>query len=190
MKKIIVMLMSACLLTAAFTACSNKKENKPANESSVSETTVESSESMTEESSSSESAESGMLTGALSDIGDKIEEVGEWSMMDTIEDKDTALQMTGLDIENPNYKNVYIRKAMMSAAFGEYIIIEADDVDAAVKDLEARRTKLIEQDAFYPEHKDLAEETIVGKSGKYAYLIARENPSEVEKTLLENLPID
>ncbi len=187
MKKTI--LAALCISALLLTACGNSK--KPAEETTASETTAVSSESTSgeeTETSGMEEFTEGVLTGTLSAIGDSIEKVGEWPMLETIDDKDMFTTFTGLDMENPNYKNVYFRHASMSAAFGEYIIIEADDVDAAVKDLEARRDKLIEVDAFYPEHKDLAEQAIVGKKGNYAYLIARENPSEVETELLTQLP--
>ena len=92
-----------------------------------------------------------------------------------------------LDMKNENYRQVYMRRSNLEGGFGEYIIIEADNVEEALKDLEARKERLISMDTPYEEHTELAKGAIVGKNGNYVYLIARENPKEVEDELLSHL---
>ncbi len=125
----------------------------------------------------------------LSAAGEALEGAAEWPSLMLVEDADRLKDFFLIDSANPDYKAVYAKEPMMSAAFGQYIIIEAQEgkVDEAVKNLEERRTKLIEQDSFYPEHKDLAAETVVGKTGNYAYLIAFENAKDLETKLVDAL---
>ncbi|HAS79270.1 MAG TPA: hypothetical protein DCS38_06295, partial [Ruminococcus sp.] len=60
-------------------------------------------------------------------------------------------------------------------------------VDAAKADLEARKEKLINVDAFYPDSKTIAEDSIVGVYNNIAYFIAGENAAESEQVLLKEL---
>ena len=176
MKKIIITTFTLCLLATSLTGCGRKEEPAPApQETSVTETTSES------------TSETGMVAKALSEIGDAIERVGQWPSMVLVDAEDEFLDMTGLDMKNENYKQVYMRRSNLEGGFGEYIIIEAENVEEALKDLEARKEKLISADTPYEEHTELAKGTIVGKNGNYVYLIARENPAEVEEELLTHL---
>lgn len=194
MKKILAALFCMTLTAGAFTGCSSKNNGgngKPSETSGSSGT-------------SSAASESGTPMGDLSDIpGDLLADLSEgmtnlagviegaieWPAMMIVNDTQMLMDYFTLDKNNPNYKDIMVKQAAMSAAFGEYIVIEAHEgkVDEAVKDLEARKTKLIEKDAFYPEHKELAEKTIVGKSGNFAYLIAGEDPESVETVLRKEL---
>ncbi len=177
MKKIIITTLAFCLAAASMTGCGRKKEETPApQETSVTETT-----------SSETTSETGMVAKALSEIGDAIERVGEWPSMILVDAEDEFLDMTGLDMKNENYRQVYMRRSNLEGGFGEYIIIEADNVEEALKDLEARKERLISMDTPYEQHTELAKGAIVGKNGNYVYLIARENPAEVEEELLTHL---
>ncbi|MBE6838955.1 MAG: DUF4358 domain-containing protein [Ruminococcus sp.] len=186
MKKIIMVTTAVCLLAATFTACAGNKNNPEETTTptgtTMAETTTIADETTGDET-TTEAEGNGESATTLAELGAVMESVGEWPAMDEFLDKEMVADFMLLDVDNPNYKDIYIKKAMMSAAFGEYIIIEAEDVDAAVEDLEARRTKLIEVDAFYPEHQELAEQAVVGKIGNYAYLIAKDNAAEVEAAL-------
>lgn len=177
MKKIIITTFTLCLLATSLTGCGRKEEPAPTPE----QTTV------TEATSETTTEETGMVGKALSEIGDAIERIGEWPSMVLVEAEDEFLDMTGLDMKNENYKQVYMRRSNLEGGFGEYIIIEADDVEAALRDLEARKERLISMDTPYEEHTELAKGAIVGKNGNYVYLIARENPKEVEDELLSHL---
>ncbi len=187
MKKTFATLAAVCLLAVTLTACAGNNGNEPETTTTTpTETTItEETTSPEDTSAPADDSEGGDASMTLADLGTAMESVGEWPAMDVFLDKDMVKDFMLLDVDNPNYKDIYIKKAMMSAAFGEYILIEAEDVDAAVKDLEERRKKLIEVDAFYPEHQELAEQTVVGKIGNYAYLIAKDNAAEIETALRE-----
>ena len=75
----------------------------------------------------------------------------------------------------------------MSAVIAEIILIQAEDTQSAMQDLQARKDKLINTDAFYPEHKEIAEQSIVGSYGDIVYFIADYDAQESEKVLLEYL---
>lgn len=172
MKKIVAMVMSLVIVGSMLTACSSKNNDSS---SSSSETTTTTSEST--------------VKLSLEEIGSKIEAAAEWPVLQMVTDAERLKDYYTIDNNNPNYEEVIVKGPTMSAAFGEYIVIKAKPgkVDEAVKDLEARKTKLVEQDAFYPEHKDLAQQAIVGKQGDYAYLIAHEKAADVEKALKDAL---
>lgn len=178
MKKIIITTAALCMVASALTGCGRKTNNTP-------ETTTPSTSMSSEV--SSETSDTGVLARGLEDIGNAIEKIGEWPLMVVVDAEDEFFDVTGLEMKNENYKQVYMRRANLEGGFGEYIIIEANDVDEAVKDLEARKERLIAMDTPYDNHTELAKGAIVGKSGNYAYLIARENPEEVEAELLNNL---
>ncbi|MBP1549224.1 MAG: DUF4358 domain-containing protein, partial [Oscillospiraceae bacterium] len=83
--------------------------------------------------------------------------VGEWPAMMEITDEMMLTEYFMLDPANANYRNLMVMQCPMSATMSEIIIIEADDVDAAKADLDARRNKAITQDAWYPNDVELAE---------------------------------
>lgn len=111
--------------------------------------------------------------------------VGEWPAMMEITDTMMLTEYFKLDPENANYRNLMVMQCPMSATMSEIIIIEADDVDAAKADLEARREKAITQDAWYPNDVELAEASIVGTEGDYAYFILAGSAAEAETAIVE-----
>lgn len=192
MKKILAAALSLMLVTGLFAACGKNNTNNPNNGGNT--TNQETTNSgVTEGTILDTIPEENMGTGlseAMNSIAEAVEGAVEWPAMVLMTDAATLKDFFLLDAENPNYKEVMVKQAAMSAAFGEIIVIEAVDgkVDEAVKDLEARKQKLIDQDAFYPEHQELAQNAIVGKKGNYAYLLAGQGAADAEKALIEKLP--
>ena len=113
--------------------------------------------------------------------------VGEWPAMMEITDEMMLTEYFMLDPANANYRNLMVMQCPMSATMSEIIIIEADDVDAAKADLDARRNKAITQDAWYPNDVELAEASIVGTEGSYAYFILAGSAAEAETAIVEAL---
>lgn len=111
--------------------------------------------------------------------------VGEWPFMDEVKDSFILEDFFLLDASNENYRNMIVMQCPMSANMSELIIIEADDVDAAKADLEARQKKAQEQDAWYPDDVERAGASIVGTEGDYAYFILCGSPDEVEKAVTD-----
>ena len=181
MKKILAMTLSLILVTGVFAACSNDNNSSSSSETTTSETTT--SEETTSETTADDGASA--VKTETQKLADVVENSVEWTSMILVEDAERLKDKFGLDSKNPNYEEVTVKEAMMSAAFGEIIVIKAKDgkVDEAVKDLEARKAKMIEQDAFYPDHKELAENAVIGKEGNYAYLIVNEKATDAEKAL-------
>ena len=113
--------------------------------------------------------------------------VGEWPAMMEITDEMMLTEYFKIDPANANYRNFMVMQCPMSATMSEIIIIEADDVDAAKADLDARREKAINQDAWYPNDVELAEASIVGTEGNYAYFILAGSAAEAETAIVEAL---
>ena len=113
--------------------------------------------------------------------------VGEWPAMMEITDEMMLTEYFMIDPANANYRNCMVMQCPMSATMSEIIIIEADDVDAAKADLDARRNKAITQDAWYPNDVELAEASIVGTEGNYAYFILAGSAAEAETAIVEAL---
>ena len=84
---------------------------------------------------------------------------------------------------NENYKEMIVMQCPISAVMSEIIIIQADDVDAAAEDLKARQQKAIDQDAWYPDDIDMANNSIVGTCGDYAYFIIGSEAETAEKII-------
>ena len=113
--------------------------------------------------------------------------VGEWPAMMEITDEMMLTEYFKIDPANANYRNFMVMQCPMSATMSEIIIIEAVDVDAAKADLDARREKAITQDAWYPNDVELAEASIVGTEGSYAYFILAGSAAEAETAIVEAL---
>lgn len=111
--------------------------------------------------------------------------VGEWPSLWEVEDSDILSDYFLLDSANSNYKNMLVLQCPMSANMTEIIIIEADDVSAAVSDLEARQKKAQEQDAFYPADVERAGASVVGSVGSYAYFLVGDNTPDAEKAITD-----
>lgn len=95
-----------------------------------------------------------------------------------------------IDTADTNIKEAVVYQCPMSAVMSEIIVLQADDVEAAKEVLNNRRTKAIEQDAFYPKDAENAEASIVGTVGNYAYFVINDNvveDSEQLASLLENM---
>lgn len=190
MKKILAATLSLMLVTGLFAACGKNNTNNPPKETTgQAETTAPKVTEGTILDNIPEDIGAG-VSEAMNSFAEAIEGAVEWPAMVLMTDAATLKDFFLLDAENPNYKEVMVKQAAMSAAFGEIIVIEAVEgkVDEAVKDLEARKQKLIDQDAFYPEHQELAQNAIVGKKGNYAYLLAGQGAADAEKALIEKLP--
>lgn len=107
----------------------------------------------------------------------------EWPSLMEVTDEVILNEFFLLDPANENYKEMIVMQCPISAVMSEIIIINADDVSAAEADLEARKTKAIEQDAWYPKDQELAAASIVGTNGNYAYYIIGENASAAEQSI-------
>ena len=151
----------------------------------------------------SETTEASPETEASEDIGDTDPEegegtenplqpiadaglaVGEWPALWEVDDDMILEDFFLLDANNENYRNMIVLQCPMSANMTELIIIEANDVDAAKADLEARQKKAQEKDAWYPDDVERAGASIVGTEGDYAYFILCGDPGEVEKAITD-----
>ncbi|MCM1522875.1 MAG: DUF4358 domain-containing protein [Ruminococcus sp.] len=116
----------------------------------------------------------------LMPIIDKVLSESEWPVMEEIKDEFILNEFFLLDVSNENYREMIVMQCPVSAVMSEIIIIKAEDVQQAQSDLEARRTKAVEQDAWYPNDIELAEASIVGTNGSYAYFIIGENAAAAE----------
>lgn len=130
-------------------------------------------------------AEDEEAANPLQHIADAALAVGEWPALWEEKDAQILEDFFLLDASNTNYRNMIVLKCPMSANLTELIIIEADDVDAAKADLEARQKKAQDQDAWYPDDVERAGASIVGSEGDYAYFIMCSDPDEVEKALTD-----
>jgi hypothetical protein len=108
----------------------------------------------------------------------------EWASLMQIEDPDLISEYFTLDATDPNYKQLLVSQCPMSAVVAEIILIQAEDVQSAKDALNARRDKLINTDTYYPEHVEIAEESIIGNVGDIVYFIAGENAQESEDVLV------
>lgn len=214
MKKIIAMISAVAMCAAMFTACSSNDAettettadttvaevtddtvNDTAIENETTADTMEEIPAETEESVDESDAsveddapvEDGGEVGAnpLQTIVDAGLAVGEWPAMMEVTDTMMLTDYFMLDPENANYRNMIVMQCPMSATMSEIIIIEADDVEAAKADLNARRDKAISQDAWYPNDVELAEASIVGTEGDFAYFILAGAAAEAEPAIVE-----
>lgn len=197
-KKIIAAISAFSLSAALLTACGGN-DNTEDNTSAPSETSAVSTEADTSESSETSGeteapadtetdgagSEDSGSANPLQPLADAVLAVGEWPSLMEVTDPQILSDFFLLNAENENYRNIIVLQCPMSALMTEVIIIEADDAEAAKTDLEARRTKAIEQDAFYPNDVDLANASIVGTEGDYAYFILAGNASDAESALVE-----
>lgn len=173
MKRILAATLSLIIAAGMLSACSSNDDKEPQNTDSVTSAPSESVTSQDSETSESVSDEGENSNNDVSRISDAINQTGEWTSLMEVDDAERLKEYFQLDPANENYIEISVKQAMISAAFAEIIVIKAADgkVDDVVKDLEDRKKKLIEQDAFYPEHKDVAEQALIGSEGNFAYLI-------------------
>jgi hypothetical protein len=194
--------VTTVLFTAFFTGCGADKEVTDDTESiaETSETIVSSeivatqppvniieTEQVSDEDSEnlSEAESNSKLRNAVDAVTSSV----EWAKLDEITDNEIAQEFFKLDLQNPDYKDILIMQCPMSSVTAEIILIEANDGQAenALNALNERRTKLIDVDAFYPDAKAIAENSITGIYNNVAYFIAGTNAEESEKILLQEL---
>lgn len=192
MKRIIA--AAAVIALCAMLAACGGDSGSADNASTSAETTsaaADVSETDTEADTEEAGGEEGTVEGAadsanpLQPLADAATSAGEWPALMEVTDPQMLSDFFLLDAGNENYRNMIVLQCPMSATMTELIIIETSDTDAAVSDLEARRQKAIEQDAFYPNDVDLANASIVGTEGDYAYFILAWDAAEAEKALAE-----
>ena len=167
MKKLIILLTT---LTIMLVGCGNTNDNT-SNSNQDGSTTSQVEEISVD------------LTSIVNEITSKV----EWASLSVIDDDQLISEFFKLDVNNPNYQNILVEQCPMSAVIAEIILIQANDVNSAMEDLEVRKQKLIDTDAFYPEHKEIAEQSIVGSYGNIAYFLASDSSAESEKVLKEYL---
>lgn len=191
-KKFAAAAAALSLCAGALTACGDSSEAPETTTSVSSETAVSEemlvtdSDTETETETDTESAEGETGANPLQPLADAaLESGGEWPSLWEVTDPQMLSDFFLLDAENENYRNMIVLQCPMSANMTEIIIIEADDTEAAMADLEARRKKAQEQDAFYPNDIEKAGASIVGSEGDYAYFILADNSSEAETAIIE-----
>lgn len=206
MNKKIAMLTALLAVGMTFAACGGSK-NEETNETTAVETTIaeesetedilpEESESLevTAEETDEEIIDDGngdepvvpeetVSDNPLYPAVEKALSESEWPSMMEVTDEVILKEFFLLDPANDNYKEMIVMQCPISAVMSEIIIINADDVSAAEADLEARKTKAIEQDAWYPNDQELAAASIVGTNGNYAYYIIGQNASAAEQSI-------
>ncbi|MCH5193137.1 MAG: DUF4358 domain-containing protein [Oscillospiraceae bacterium] len=189
-KKIAAVL--AAVMCIGLAGCSDKTNDEEVTTSAeaTTETTTEAPiteapQDDTDGAGESEGEDMGESTNPLQHIADAGLAVGEWPALWEVNDAAILEDFFLLDGSNENYRNMIVLQCPMSANMTELIIIEANDVEAAKADLEARQKKAREQDAWYPDDVERAGASIVGTEGDYAYFILCGNPDEVEKALTD-----
>ena len=193
LKKLMLCLIISCM-TVSLVACGQSNSNNDiqdtSNTDSTAQTTVEEtseSETSQDETSSSDDTTSNSDVVDLHAMVDEVTSKVEWASLSEDDDKDIIQEYFTLQADNPNYKQILVMQCPMSAVIAEIILIQAEDTQSAMQDLQARKDKLINTDAFYPEHKEIAEQSIVGSYGDIVYFIADYDAQESEKVLLEYL---
>ena len=162
MKKILSLALCALMSVAVFVGCSSGDADSNAN------------------SDASSSVADTVKDVSAKEVVDTIMKAGEWPMLQPIEDNAMLKEYMLIDAESPDFEEVYAVRPMMSGVISEVIVIKAVDgkIDAAKSALEARKEKLVSTDAFYPEHKEFAENAVIETVGNYAILICHEKTDE------------
>lgn len=200
-RKIAAIAAVAAVCAALFTACSKDNADEQTTSAttgdttsaettaaaeSVSDTETEAeTDTETEQETEVSEDDEAISNNILMPIAEAALAVGEWPSLWEVEDPDILSDYFLLDSANSNYKNMLVLQCPMSANMTEIIIIEADDVSAAVSDLEARQKKAQEQDAFYPADVERAGASVVGSEGNYAYFLMGDNTPEAEKAITD-----
>ena len=109
----------------------------------------------------------------------------KWPTLVEVTDETIIKDYFLLNKSNENYNEMIIMQCPMSASMSEIIIIKATDVVAAKADLEARQKKAQDSDAWYPNDVELADSSIVGTEGEYAYFILAQGASEAETAIVD-----
>ncbi|MCM1328521.1 MAG: DUF4358 domain-containing protein [Ruminococcus sp.] len=180
--------LAACALI--LTACGKESTEETTSAETETETSAETAtaaettEETVPEEVSEDTTEEEISDNPLQPIADAALAVGEWPMLWEVDDPMLISDFFLLDAENDNYQNMLILQCPMSANMTEIILIKAEDVSAAKADLEARRKKAQEQDAFYPDDVERAGASIVGTEGDYAYFLMGDNAASAETEIV------
>ena len=183
----------AAVLCVGLAGCGNNTseevttsaENTTASETTAATVTIPPTECPGDTEEDAAAAEGEDSANPLQPIADAGLAVGDWPALWEVDDAMILEDFFLLDGSNENYRNMLVLQCPMSANMTELIIIEANDVNAAKADLEARQKKAQEQDAWYPDDVERAGASIVGTEGDYAYFILCGNPDEVEKAITD-----
>lgn len=190
MKKVLAIIVSTFVLTACLSACSDDETSSSSQATESSSTTESETEKETEEETTEETDAPETEGTDLEKLTNAVEaHFNNEIFFEVVEDETMLLENFLIDVKNENFKKVRVISNPMSAVLCEIMVIETADgkVDEAVASFEARKTKLIEQDAFYPNLVEVAEQSIIGKEGNIAYFIAAEDSAGAEQALLEVL---
>jgi len=194
-KRLALLIAGIASVSMFFSACSSNNDTESevvpeettaaAETSEIVATQPPSDQLMTEEAVSSEEITESKLFNAVEKVTAEV----EWAQLDRISDPDIMNEFFKLDANNENYNDILVMQCPMSSVIAEIILIDAKDgqVDDAKADLEARKEKLINVDAFYPDSKTIAEDSIIGVYNNIAYFIAGENAADSEQILIKEL---
>lgn len=194
MKKMAAFALSAIMAVSMLAACGGGDSEETTTVTTTEATTTEAATEatteatteaeVTEDTDFEDDFEEPELTG-LALVADKVFSYngGQWPMMMQIEDPELISEF--FLINTADYEDVYVSQCMINASTAELIIIKAGEgkLEDAKAALEARKKKLIEQDAFYPESVEIAEASIIDTTGNYAYFIAWMNPGDYVEVL-------
>jgi hypothetical protein len=170
-KRLVLMLLSLCVLCTACSDNSSKPEQISVADSTVLSGTV------------SSDTESNNIS--LDALCEKILESTEFPAMLKTELAE-MLDMI-MDFSKYGIKEYSVYQQAMSVHLCEIIIIRTDDVKATMQALENRKDVLIDQLAFYPEQQEAARNTVVGSKNDICYLITHKDAKTAEKVLLRNI---
>lgn len=196
MKKAFITAVVSAMLMCTLTACGGTTESSSSvAEETTTVTTTTATESQSEaltavttpsqeETESTADAEENPLMKYINPLVQRSEEL-ELPALAEVTDPDMILDYFKLD--KNKYPDMVIMQCPMSAAMAEIIIINTQDKDSAKSDLEIRKEKLINTDVFYPDHEDIAKNSIIGEDGDYVYFIATTDAKLVEEALKAEL---
>lgn len=188
MKKVFMLTILSAMMMSLLTACGGTTESS----SSVGEVTTTTDTELlvavttTEETqeSTAEDIEENPLMKYVTPLVKRSEEL-ELPALAEVTDPEMILDYFKLD--KNKYPDMIIMQCPMSAAMAEIIIINTEDKESAKSDLEIRKDKLINTDVFYPDHEDIAKNSIIGEDGNFVYFIASTDAKLVEEALKAEL---
>lgn len=178
--------LTACAKDSAEgTASATESETTTTTVTTASEATVDTEDTVDTENTEEVTDGGSESANPLMPIVDAVITEIEWPSLWEVTEPQMISDFFTLDAANENYKNLLVMQCPMSALLSEIIIIEAEDVNAAKADLEARQLKAQTQDAFYPDDVERAGASIVGTEGNYAYFIMGNSAAESETVLAD-----
>lgn len=191
MKKAFVITTVLAILVCSLTACGGGTAESSSSVAEGTTTAVTTTEealtadtSLQEETESTADAEENPLMKYITPLVQRSDEL-ELSALDEVTDPNMILDYFKLD--KNKYPDMIVMQCPMSAAMAEIIIIKTQDKESAKSDLEIRKEKLINTDVFYPDHEDIAKNSIIGEDGDFVYFIATIDSKLVEEALKAEL---